>query len=42
MGIIDEYRAGTLQRLQAEVNIFNRLIGHQGERGRTSRPCPEF
>jgi hypothetical protein len=34
MGIIDEYWAGTLQRLQAEVEIFNRLIEHQGERGR--------
>lgn len=34
MGIIDEYWAGTLQRLQAEVANFNRLIAHQGERGR--------
>jgi hypothetical protein len=34
MGIIDEYWTGVLQRLQAEVSIFNRLISHKGERGR--------
>lgn len=34
MAIIDEYWSGVLQRLQAEVSVFNRLILHQGERGR--------
>jgi hypothetical protein len=34
MAIIDEYWSGVLQRLQAEVSVFNRLIAHQGERGR--------
>ncbi len=34
MGIIDEYWTGVLQRLQAEVSVFNRLISHKGERGR--------
>jgi hypothetical protein len=34
MGVIEDYWSGVLQRLQAEVNVFNRLIAHQGERGR--------
>nr|WP_221376894.1 DUF6602 domain-containing protein [Actinoplanes polyasparticus] len=34
MGIIDQYWTGALQRLHAEVEVFNRLIAHQGERGR--------
>ncbi|MTD55209.1 DUF6602 domain-containing protein [Amycolatopsis pithecellobii] len=34
MSIVEQYWAGVLQRLQAEVDNFNRLIGHQGEKGR--------
>ncbi|BEL10052.1 hypothetical protein Q0Z83_082430 [Actinoplanes sichuanensis] len=34
VGIIDQYWAGALHRLHAEVEVFNRLIAHQGERGR--------
>jgi hypothetical protein len=28
MGVIDQYWTGVLQRLQAEVEVFNRLIAH--------------
>jgi hypothetical protein len=34
MQIIEEYWAGVLQRLHAEVRIIARLIPHMGERGR--------
>lgn len=34
MGVIDQYWTGVLQRMQAEVEVFNKLIHHQGERGR--------
>jgi hypothetical protein len=32
--IVEEYWDGVVRRLQAEVDIFNRLIGHAGEQGR--------
>jgi hypothetical protein len=34
MTVLEEYWNGVLRRLQAEVDDFNRLIGHHGERGR--------
>lgn len=34
MAILEEYWSGVLRRLQAEVDTFNRLINHQGEKGR--------
>jgi len=34
MNIVEEYWSGAVQRLQIEVDIFNRLIGHAGEQGR--------
>ncbi len=34
MNIVEEYWAGAVQRLQVEVDVFNRLIGHAGEQGR--------
>ncbi|MFW0786399.1 DUF6602 domain-containing protein [Gordonia sp. CPCC 206044] len=34
MAILEEYWSGVLRRLQAEVDTFNRLIDHQGEKGR--------
>ena len=34
MSTIQEYWAGVLQRLEAEVSIFARLVLHHGERGR--------
>jgi hypothetical protein len=32
--LIEEYWVGVLQRLEAEVHIFARLLTHEGERGR--------
>ncbi len=32
--VVEEYWSGVLRRLQAEVDVFSRLIGHSGERGR--------
>jgi hypothetical protein len=34
VSIVAEYWAGVLQRLDAEVHVFARLIAHEGERGR--------
>ncbi|MFF8478750.1 DUF6602 domain-containing protein [Streptomyces sp. NPDC015414] len=34
MSVVEEYWSGVLRRLQAEVDIFNKLIKHWGERGR--------
>jgi hypothetical protein len=34
MGLVDEYWNGVLRRLEAEVEAFNALIPHQGEKGR--------
>lgn len=34
MAFVEEYWSGVLRRLQAEVDGFNRLVSHQGERGR--------
>ena len=34
MSIVNEYWAGVLQRLEAEVNIFAQLVAHEGEKGR--------
>ena len=34
MAILEEYWSGVLRRLEAEVDTFNRLIDHQGEKGR--------
>lgn len=33
MSIVEEYWAGVLQRLDAEVHVFAQLIAHEGERG---------
>lgn len=32
--IVEQYWTGVAQRLQAEVDVFNELIGHPGEKGR--------
>jgi len=32
--IVEEYWSGVVRRLQAEVEVFNKLIGHAGEQGR--------
>ena len=34
MSALEQYWAGVLQRLRAEVDVFARLVGHMGERGR--------
>ncbi|MFB7112312.1 DUF6602 domain-containing protein [Streptomyces sp. NPDC056291] len=34
MSVVEEYWSGVLRRLQAEVDIFNKLVRHWGERGR--------
>jgi hypothetical protein len=34
MSVVEEYWSGVLRRLQAEVDVFNKLIKHWGERGR--------
>ncbi|MEU5769742.1 DUF6602 domain-containing protein [Streptomyces asoensis] len=34
ISVVEEYWSGVLRRLQAEVDIFNKLIKHWGERGR--------
>jgi hypothetical protein len=34
MAVVEQYWGGVLQRLQAEVDVFNRLIPHPGEQGR--------
>lgn len=34
MNLIEQYWSGVQRRLQAEVDGFNRLISHQGEKGR--------
>ena len=34
MNIVEEYWSGAVQRLQVEVDVFNKLIGHAGEQGR--------
>lgn len=34
MSIVEEYWAGVLQRLDAEVHVFAQLVTHEGERGR--------
>ncbi|MEA2378458.1 MAG: hypothetical protein QOD13_2365 [Thermoleophilaceae bacterium] len=34
MPIVEEYWAGVLARLQAEVDVFARLVRHKGEQGR--------
>jgi Domain of unknown function (DUF6602) len=34
MAIVEEYWSGVLNRLQSEVDVFNELITHAGERGR--------
>jgi hypothetical protein len=34
MPVVEEYWDGVLKRLQAEVDVFSRLVRHQGERGR--------
>ena len=34
MSIVEEYSAGVLQRLNAEVYVFAQLVTHEGERGR--------
>ena len=33
---VEQYWAGVLQRLRAEVDVFARLIGHNAERGRSN------
>jgi hypothetical protein len=32
--VVEEYWDGVLKRMQAEVDVFSRLVRHQGERGR--------
>jgi hypothetical protein len=32
--VVEEYWAGVVQRLQAEVEVFARLVRHEGEKGR--------
>jgi hypothetical protein len=34
MPFVEEYWNGAVRRLQTEVDVFNRLIGHAGEQGR--------
>lgn len=34
MPVVEEYWAGVVQRLQAEVDVFARLVRHHGEKGR--------
>jgi hypothetical protein len=34
VGIVEEYWSGVVQRLQAEVDVFARLVKHRGEQGR--------
>jgi hypothetical protein len=34
VSIVEEYWAGVLQRLEAEVHVFAQLVAHEGERGR--------
>jgi hypothetical protein len=34
VAVVEEYWSGVLQRLQAEVDLFNSLIKHSGEKGR--------
>ena len=34
ISIVEQYWGGVARRLQAEVDVFNRLIGHAGEQGR--------
>jgi hypothetical protein len=34
VSIVEEYWAGVLQRLNAEVHVFAQLVTHEGERGR--------
>ena len=36
MSPVEQYWSGVAQRLQVEVDIFNRLIGHNGEMGRAN------
>jgi hypothetical protein len=36
VSIVEEYWAGVLARLQAEVEVFARLVQHRGEQGRES------
>lgn len=33
MSIVEDYWAGVLQRLEAEVHVFAQLVAHEGERG---------
>lgn len=34
VALVEQYWSGAVKRLQAEVDVFNRLIGHAGEQGR--------
>lgn len=34
LSVVEQYWTGVLARLQAEINTFNKLIGHAGEQGR--------
>jgi hypothetical protein len=34
MSVVEQYWAGVLQRLRAEVDVFAKLVKHMGERGR--------
>jgi len=36
MSVVAQYWSGVLQRLQAEVEVFSRLVRHEGERGRAN------
>src|SRR3569833_1360985 len=36
MPMVEEYWSGVLRRMQAEVEVFNELIAHAGEKGRAN------
>lgn len=36
MSLVEQYWSGVLRRLQAEVDSFNQIIPHQGEKGRAN------
>jgi hypothetical protein len=36
VSVVAQYWSGVLQRLQAEVEVFSRLVRHEGERGRAN------
>lgn len=41
MPIVEQYWTGVLQRLDAEVAVFSKLVTHEGERGRENEAAIE-